>query len=71
MARVVISFVVLSQQQLDDDNLQGALKPLRDAIAAYFSIDDNDGRIRWEYGQSETKGEEGVIVKLEALPWVG
>lgn len=53
-------------RELDDDSNCYSLKPLRDAIAASFGIDDADARIRFEYGQVITKGEQGVIVRIEA-----
>jgi len=53
--------------ELDDDSNVYSLKPIRDAIAASFGIDDADGRISWEYGQQLTRGEQGVIVRIEAL----
>ena len=42
------------------------MKPLRDAIAAELGMDDADPRIRWQYGQTETRGAEGVLVMVEA-----
>ena len=36
---------------LDDDNLRGALKGVRDEVAAWIGLDDRDARIRWVYGQ--------------------
>ena len=36
---------------LDDDNLRGALKGVRDEIAAWFGIDDRDPRVVWAYAQ--------------------
>ena len=62
---VRVSLIVCSRRELDDDNLRGSLKPLRDAIADTLGIDDGDKRIRFEYGWHETKGEEGVMVKVE------
>jgi hypothetical protein len=60
----MVTLVVHTRRALDDDNLQGALKPLRDAIAGTLGIDDGDSRIHWEYGQVETRGWEGVAVKI-------
>ena len=40
---------------LDDDNLRGALKGVRDEIAEWFGIDDRDPRVTWEYGQRRAK----------------
>lgn len=50
---------------MDDDNAIAGLKPLRDAIARMFGLDDADSRIRFEYGQCRTDGDEGTIVKLQ------
>jgi hypothetical protein len=61
----VITFTAHLRRVLDDDNLAGSIKPLRDAIARSLGIDDGDKSVRWEYGQIETRGTEGVLVKLE------
>ena len=62
---VVVSLVGFRKKELDDDGFIYACKPLRDAIAASLGLDDGDRRIRWEYGQAETRGEQGVIVKIQ------
>lgn len=51
----------------DDDNNTASFKPLRDAIARCLRIDDGDSRIAFECGQVETKGCEGVSVKIEEI----
>lgn len=61
---VVICMVSFRRRTLDDDNLSGACKWLRDAIAASLGIDDGDSRLRWEYAQIETKGKEGTAVHI-------
>lgn len=53
---------------LDEDNFVGGCKPLRDAIAASFGVDDADPRIEWRYAQSRVPKPEGVIVMIERLP---
>ncbi len=63
----VVTFVRYGKRALDDDNLAGSCKPIRDAVAAWLGIDDGDPRIRWEYGQVETRGAQGVSVKVECL----
>lgn len=50
---------------LDDDNLRGALKAVRDGVADAFGLDDRDGRIRWQYGQAHGK-DYGVRIDMEA-----
>lgn len=62
-----VSIVVLQRRTMDGDNLQAAIKPLRDAIAASLECDDADKFISWEYSQQLTSGEQGTIVKIEVL----
>lgn len=64
---VVISLVSFRKRILDDDNLIAGFKPLRDAIAASLNVDDADPRIRWQYGQQRTDGEQGTIVLIERV----
>lgn len=63
--KVVVCLVGYRRRTLDDDNFVGACKHLRDAIAASLGLDDGDPCLRWEYGQHETRGAEGVMVKIE------
>lgn len=65
--RVVVSLIRFGRRILDDDNNQGAFKPLRDAVSKSLGIDDADPRVRWEYGQCETRGEIGTIVKIQEI----
>ena len=46
-----VTMVRLSPGVLDDDNLRGAFKAIRDEIAAWIGYDDRDDRIRWQYAQ--------------------
>jgi hypothetical protein len=41
----------VSAGKLDGDNLQSALKHVRDGIADWLGVDDGDPRISWEYDQ--------------------
>lgn len=66
-AEVVVTMVAHIPRYFDDDNLAGALKPVRDEIADWLGIDDADGRVRWECGQVETQGAVGVMVKVERV----
>lgn len=47
---------------LDGDNLAGALKGCRDAVADWLGIDDRDPLVRWEYQQR--RGAWGVEINL-------
>lgn len=44
---VVLMTRVGPSNGLDDDNLHGALKGVRDQIAAWLGIDDRDKRVKW------------------------
>lgn len=61
-----ISFIAMLPRLLDDDNLAGSLKPLRDEIARDLGIDDGDQSLHFEYGQIKSDST-GVIVKFDAL----
>ena len=65
--RLVVSLIGLRRRPLDDDNYNGACKHLRDAIAASLGIDDGDKRICWQYQQLQTRGREGVLVRIEIV----
>lgn len=48
---------------LDDDNLQGALKSVRDEVAAQLGVDDGDvAKVRFSYSQA--KGAWGVRISV-------
>ena len=67
IVEVVVTLIAVRKVEADDDNNSHSLKPARDIIAAELGLDDGDGRIRWEYGQCETRGQEGLIVKIEKI----
>lgn len=62
-----ITMTRLAPRKLDDDNLRGALKWIRDAIADQIipgkacGRADDDERITWQYGQESAK-EQGVKI---------
>lgn len=57
-----IRLVRVSPRKLDGDNLQGALKAVRDGVADYLGI--NDSLDIWDYGQE--RGPAGVRIELHA-----
>lgn len=57
-----VTLVRLSPRLLDDDNLRGALKHVRDGIADAIGIDDRKGE--WRYRQTKRK-QPGVMVHIE------
>lgn len=62
---VRVTLIAHRKRMLDDDNSTASLKWTRDAIANSLGIDDGDKRIVFETHQIETKGCEGVMVKIE------
>ena len=61
----VVRLVRIAPRKLDDDNLSSALKACRDGVADWLGINDNDPRVRWEYGQERGKpGEHGLRIEL-------
>ncbi|MBE2259493.1 MAG: hypothetical protein IAE88_11580 [Rhodobacteraceae bacterium] len=65
----VVRLVRLSAGELDDDNLRGALKGIRDGVADAFEVADNDPGLRWEYGQERApRGVFGVRIEVTGGP---
>lgn len=62
-----ITLIGFITRRMDDDNLAHAFKPMRDAIADVLGIDDGSSRLRWQYGQVETRGEQGSIAMIERM----
>jgi len=57
----------VSPRALDDDNLRGALKSVRDAIASWLRVDDRSPLVGWLYEQQ--KGSEPLVrVEIDARP---
>lgn len=66
MVRVLL--VRTGPRKLDDDNLRGALKAVRDGVADWRGVDDGHASWDWVYGQEQ--GKPGVRVML-GLPLAG
>lgn len=65
---LVVTLVRVAPRKLDGDNLQGALKAIRDEVAACLGVDDGDEEaVTWEYKQrKDGPGEYGVVAKFKA-----
>jgi hypothetical protein len=61
---LVVTLTRIAPRSLDDDNLRGALKGVRDQVATALGVDDRSKLVRWDYGQE--KGEAGVRVVVSA-----
>jgi hypothetical protein len=53
----------LGPGELDGDNLGGALKAVRDVVAAHLGVDDKSPAIAWRYAQAHRR-EMGVRVEV-------
>jgi hypothetical protein len=60
----VVTLTRVGPRRLDDDNLRGALKAVRDGVADRLGVDDADARVRWEYRQTAGK-VRGVWVEIQ------
>jgi len=61
---LVITIVRIGRGTMDDDNLAGSAKAVRDSVALYLGVKDNDKRLTWRYAQEKSRGY-GVRVELE------
>ena len=65
----IVRLVRLSPSLCDDDNLQGAMKAVRDEVAKICGVDDGpNGPITWHYTQEKCKrGTFGVKIEFLAI----
>lgn len=62
---VCVTIIRFGLRQADDDSVCASYKAVRDSIATSLGVADNDRRVRWQYGQVSTQGEEGTLVTIE------
>lgn len=81
--RLVVTLCRIAPGLLDDDNLGGALKAIRDEVAVQIGLpctkrgksrrkrdiaDDRDVRVSWRYEQDRgARGEYGVEIRIESI----
>lgn len=71
--RFRVTLVAYQRILQDSDRVIGGLTDLRDVIADWLLPDvsqrmrDSDKLIQWEYAAIQTRGEEGVAVRIEKL----
>lgn len=63
---IVVRLVRQSPRLLDDDNLAGALKGVRDSVADWLGVDDRDERVSWVPDQAKAK-TAAVLVEVYAI----
>ena len=62
-APCTVKLTRLGVKMLDDDNLRGAFKYVRDQIAELLGMDDADDRLKFEYAQ-EAGQKYGVVIEV-------
>lgn len=69
-APLVVTITRIAPRQLDDDNLAGSAKHVRDGIADALGIDDGDERVQWRYAQAKERhpGCYTCRVRIEEAP---
>jgi len=57
----------IAPRALDDDNLAGAFKSIRDEVAVFFDVDDGPkGPIAWRYAQRKGESKQyGIEINLK------
>lgn len=68
---ISVLMVRVSPGTLDDDNIRGAFKAIRDGIADAVGSDDRNPLIVWEYGQRKGKPAVRVGGRVVALAEYG
>lgn len=62
---VTVLLLRMAPRKLDDDNLRGALKAVRDGVADWLGVDDGSPLITWEYGQGKASKPRYYGVTVE------
>jgi hypothetical protein len=58
---LIVTLTRTAPRVLDDDNLRGCLKAVRDEVAAQLDIDDGDGRVLWAYQQRRGEPKQYAV----------
>ena len=61
MALLEVTLTRIAPRELDDDNLRGALKSVRDGVADCLGVDDRDKRVAWLYEQRRGRPKEYAV----------
>lgn len=69
---VVVTITRTGPRKLDDDNLAGACKYVRDQIAKVIGVDDGSDQYTWRYAQRIVRGRPSQYgVDVEITPRAG
>jgi hypothetical protein len=58
---VNVTLTRIAPRALDDDNLRGALKAVRDGVSDALGVDDRDPRVTWLYSQKRGRAREYAV----------
>ena len=65
---VTVKLTRINGKELDDDNLRGAMKAVRDEIAKSLGVNDRDPAVKWLYAQeptNERKQRQRVRIEID------
>ena len=64
---ICVTLVRIAPRRMDDDNLAGSMKAVRDEVAACLGIDDGDPGVTWVYQQEKGlgPGRYEVVIQVE------
>ena len=68
---LLVTITRIAPCELDDDNLAGSAKNVRDSVAKWLGVDDRTKRsgVHWRYKQTRGRVREyGVGIRIEPLP---
>lgn len=66
--RFAITLTRIAPRELDDDNLAGGFKAVRDGVADWLGIDDGSKRLTWRYEQRKGWPREyAAEIKIEMV----
>jgi hypothetical protein len=57
-----VTLTRIAPRRLDDDNLRGALKAVRDGVADALGVDDRDPSVSWDYAQARGAPKAYAVV---------
>lgn len=58
---LTVTLTRVSPRELDDDNLRGALKAVRDGVASALRLDDRCPLVAWAYAQRRGAPHENAV----------
>jgi hypothetical protein len=65
---VVVTMTRVSPGEVDDDNLPGAMKAVRDELSVWLCEgNDRDPRVQWRYAQKKESKTHAVIITVESV----